>query len=189
MRVQIYVEGAGNSDLVRQCRRAFKTLFERAGMAGRLPAVIPCGGRDQAYRDFVNAPRPKEVRVLLLVDSEAPVTAATKWQHVAQRVGDGWTCPVGASEDDLHFMAQCMESWFLADRQMLAGFFGQGFRENALPRNPAIESIPKDEVYQGLDRAAGYHKGKHSFALLERLNPEALAQLPFAKAFLAAVRS
>ncbi len=86
-------------------------------------------------------------------------------------------------------MAQCMESWFLADRQMLADFFGQSFRENALPRNPAIESIPKVDVYQGLDRAAGYHRGKHSFALLERLNPKALAQLPFAKAFLAAARS
>ncbi len=145
MKVQVYVEGAGNPDLVRQCRRAFKTLFERAGMAGRLPAVIPCGGRDQAYRDFANAPRPKDVKVLLLVDSEAPVTAKTKWQHA------GWTCPAGASEDDLHFMVQCMESWFLSDRPMLAGFFGQDFREGALPRNPAIESIPKVDVYQGLD--------------------------------------
>ena len=101
MKVEIYVEGAGNRALVVQCRRAFRSLFERAGMAGRLPAVIPCGDRKATYDDFVNAPRRADLRILLLVDSEAGMLAATKWGHVAKRVGDGWTCPPGVTEDHL----------------------------------------------------------------------------------------
>ena len=62
MKVEIYVEGAGNPELVRQCRRAFKLLLEKAGCRGSLPSVIPCGGRDQAYRNFVNAPRESGLR-------------------------------------------------------------------------------------------------------------------------------
>ncbi len=195
MKVEVYVEGAGNPNLVRQCRRAFKTLFERAGMAGRLPAVIPCGDRKATYDNFVNAPRRAELMVLLLVDSEESMSAATKWHHVAKRTGDAWARPSSATEDHLHFMAQCMESWLIADRQMLKEYFGTGFRENALPANPKIEAIPKDDVYKGLkaatrDSSKGeYHKGRDSFELLARLKPEALNNLPFALSFLAAVRA
>ena len=154
MRVEIYVEGAGNPELVRQCRRAFKLLLEKAGCRGSLPSVIPCGGRDQAYRNFVNAPRESGLRLLLLVDSEASVTAKTKWEHIAQRAGDGWPCPDGATEDDLHFMSQCMESWFLADRPTMSEYFGKNFHEkratgarripvaDPTPRSPATEAVP-----------------------------------------------
>ena len=156
MKVEIYVEGAGNPNLVRQCRRAFKSLFERAGMTGRLPSVIPCGGRDHAYRDFFHAPRRADLRVLLLVDSEESMLAASKWGHVAKRVGDSWACPPAATEDHLHFMAQSMESWLIADRPMLKRYFGTGFRENALPPNPNIEAIPKGDVFNGIE---GRHQG------------------------------
>ena len=195
MRVEIYVEGAGNPELVRQCRRAFKLLLEKAGCRGSLPSVIPCGGRDQAYRNFVNAPRESGLRLLLLVDSEASVTAKTKWEHVAQRAGDGWPCPDGATEDDLHFMSQCMESWFLADRPTLSEYFGKNFHEKGLPANPAIESIPKGDVMQGLKRATTrtskgeYQKGRDSFELLSRIRPETLGELPFAQGFLRVVRA
>ena len=195
MNVEIYVEGAGNPILVRQCRRAFKSLFERAGMTGRLPSVIPCGGRDRAYRDFVHAPRRADLRVLLLVDSEESMLAASKWGHVAKRVGDSWACPPAATEDHLHFMAQSMESWLIADRQMLKRYFGTGFRENALPRNPNIEAIPKVDVSNGLKAATKgslkgeYDKGRDSFELLAMLDPEALGNLRLAQSLLAAVRA
>src|SRR6266700_8008904 len=75
--VKIYVEGgAQDSALDRSlCRRAFSKLFTAAGLAGKLPRTVPCGGRKAAYDAFVaavNNPMPGEL-ALLLVDSEAAV--------------------------------------------------------------------------------------------------------------------
>jgi hypothetical protein len=88
-----------------------------------------------------------------------------------------------------------MEAWFLADRTALAGYFGQGFRESALPGSPQVESIPKAEVLEGLHRAArdttkaGYSKGRHSFQVLARLDPNLVENAaPSARRFLAALR-
>jgi hypothetical protein len=87
-------------------------------------------------------------------------------------------------------MVQCMEAWFLADKTTLARYYGDGFRESALPRNPRIEEIPKREVAYGLRRATEatikgpYHKTRHGFDLLGRLDPRAVRQRsPFADAF------
>jgi hypothetical protein len=61
-------------------------------------------------------------------------------------------------------MVQIMESWFLADREELAKYFGQGFNANALPGSPtAVESIPKADVERELDNATrSCRKGKYS---------------------------
>jgi len=78
-----------------------------------------------------------------------------------------------------------METWFLADRQALKDFFGQGFRENALPNNPNAEAIAKDEVLEGLRNATRdcelnrrYAKGARSFQILGRLDAAKIRQLP-----------
>ncbi len=75
-------------------------------------------------------------------------------------------------------MVQCTESWFLADRQALASYYGQGFVENALPRNPDVEAIAKGDVLAGLQAATRltrtkgpYHKTRHGFALLGIIDP------------------
>lgn len=77
-------------------------------------------------------------------------------------------------------MAQCMESWLLADRDAIKAFFGQGFNEASLPaisREP--EKINKVEVYEALKKATksckpkgAYSKGAHSFELLALVAPE-----------------
>jgi hypothetical protein len=47
-----------------------------------------------------------------------------------------------------------MESWFLADRDTLERFFGQGFNSNALPaKGSEVEAQPKKLVYQMLAAA------------------------------------
>lgn len=74
-------------------------------------------------------------------------------------------------------MVQCMEAWFLADRAALEEYYGQGFKSQSLPRNPKIEDIPKQDLMQGLEAATrettkgNYHKTKHGFEILERIDP------------------
>ena len=60
----------------------------------------------------------------------------------------------------------------------LARFYGNGFRAPALPADPVIEEIPKQDVLDGLNNAARgctkakYDKGRHSFDLLGIVDPE-----------------
>ena len=79
-------------------------------------------------------------------------------------------------------MVQCMETWFLADKATLAQYYGNGFKQSALPPNPTIEVISRKDVFEGLVRATAatrkgqYHKTRHAFDILERLDPEAVRQ-------------
>jgi hypothetical protein len=172
--VRIYVEGGGNTGALKsECRRGFSEFFAKILPVGRQPKVIACGSRNEALDNFRTALREhSKEHVVLLVDAEAPVAPeATVWAHLKQR--DGWAPPAGATEDNSHLMVQCMESWFLADVETLASYFGQGFQASALPRNPNIEEIAKPLVFRALEAATrqtktkgSYSKGGHSFAIL-----------------------
>ena len=35
---------------------------------------------------------------------------------------------MGATDEQAHLMVQCMEAWFLADRETLAAVFGRGLK-------------------------------------------------------------
>ena len=123
MTVKIYVEGGGthNKALQTECRRGFSELLKRAGLRGRMPRVVACGGRRMAYENFRTAHEnagPDE-RPILLVDSEGPIIDENPWEHVRLRSGDGWVRPEGASQDQIHLMVQTMEAWFHADKDAL----------------------------------------------------------------------
>jgi len=183
--VKIYVEGGGDQNkLRRECRRAFSKFFEKAGFKGKMPGIVACGGRQKAYNDFRTAVRraSSEEMPFLLVDSEAAVSVSHKdrpWNHLKQR--DRWDKPDNSTDEQAHLMVQVMESWFLADPSVLRDFFGNDFRQNALPGNKNIEQIPKEEVLRSLKKASGrtgkgeYGKGPHSFKILEKINPESVA--------------
>ncbi len=192
MSVKLIVEGGGDrksKSLNRECRRAFATFLEEAGLAGKLPSIEAAGGRQQAYDAFKTAHERGTRIAVLLVDAEAPVTAQNSWTHLNTR--DSWPRPTGATNDQCHLMVQVMESWFLADRKALANFYQQGFRPNALPGNPRqIEQVPKQDVLSGLERATRattrgrYHKSRHSFEILASLDPEKVTTAsPCAKIF------
>jgi len=193
LKIIIYVEGGGNrKDLKGDCRRSFGKFFAKTGLTGRLPQVRPCGGRSTAFKDFctaLNNPINGELPILL-VDSEDPLIT-TVWQHVKNRQGDQWDKPQTATDDHLHLMVQCMETWYMADKEALAEYFGQGFNSNALPRNQNIENIPKDDLFNKLKSATRnttkgqYNKGSHSFKILERLDPDKVREAsPFAQRLL-----
>jgi hypothetical protein len=179
--MRLYVEGGGESKLLRTaCRRGFSEFLSKAGLKNRMPRIVACGGRDQAYRDFCAALKQGANAVMLLVDSEDAVTYSSPWAHLAQRPGDKWAAPWDSTDDDCHLMVQCMESWLLTDQETLSAYFGQGFNAKPLPSPGSdIESQSKSSVYQSLARAtrdcktkAAYAKGEHSFELLASIDPE-----------------
>lgn len=192
MNVTVYVEGGGNVRATKKrCRQGFSALFRKAGLSGRMPRVFAAGGRADAWHDFRTAlaEAGENDFIVLLVDSEAPVRDdGTPWVHLREQ--DRWNRPDGAAEENAHLMVQCMESWFLADMDALAGFFGDGFNRGALPRRPDIENVSKCDVERGLKRATRrsgkgeYHKGRHSFEILAELAPgRVIAASPHAKRF------
>ena len=175
----LFIEGGGDGGRQHtEFRNGFRTFLEKAGLAGRMPRIVASGAREHAYEDFCDALKEGK-RALLLVDSEDPVSEKSPWAHLKQRPGDLWETPPGAEDDDCHLMVQCMESWFLADRDALAAFFGSDFRAQKLPpAKKPIEQVSKADVLKKLPEATkhrktkgSYAKGKHSFDLLAQIDP------------------
>ena len=197
MSVTVYVEGGGDSaQLKAQCRKGFRELLDKAGFGGRLPRVVPCGSRNQAFRNFERALRDGVGYPILLVDSEDPVAEADRsdanpsgaWRHLSRR--DDWTRPSGAEDDQAQLMVTTMETWLLADRQALIAYF-PAMNASALPPDADdLESRRKPDVTVALRNATQssskgrYHKGKHSFDLLGKVQPEELKRrLPHFRRF------
>lgn len=110
MSIKLYVEGGGDSKALRTaCRKGFRKFIEKAGLRGRMPRIVACGGRRNAFESFAIAQGAQGDYPFLLVDAEAPVAAAGPWQHLFSR--DGWICPRGATDQQCHLMVQVMESW------------------------------------------------------------------------------
>lgn len=114
---------------------------------------------------------------LLLVDSEGPVTGTSDPKaFLESEQGDSWSFAESVQDGRVHLMVQVMEAWFLADRENLARFYEKGFRQNAIPGNPNIEEISKDDIERALRDATSqsskkkYHKTRHGFPLLETTN-------------------
>jgi hypothetical protein len=181
VKIKIYVEGGSdhNKALQTKCRRGFSNFISKAGFKDRMPRVVPCGGRRNAYDSFRTAHEQPtgDHRPVLLVDSEGPVLAANPWDHVRARAGDHWERPNGAADDQLHLMVQAMEAWLHADKDALQAYFGQEFRVASLSPRLDIENIPKTDLFSGLHDATRrcnkgeYSKGEHSFEILERIDP------------------
>lgn len=182
MSVRVYVEGAGDykhTDNATACRRGFQELFKKLGLPENRLSVIACGSRFQTFNDFRKAVRqhPGDF-VILLVDSEGRVVAPSAWTHL--NASDRWQRPAGTIDDQAHLMVQCMEAWFMADREALTEFYGQGFLAGSLPGQPNIEQIPKRSLLPVLKHASkqttkgSYHKTRHGFALLALINPQSL---------------
>ena len=187
MSTTVYVEGGGDAKALRtECRRAFSEFFRKAGLTGRLPRVFACGSRQRAYEDFHHACDGRRGGVpVLLIDSEGPVVDADPWSHLKR--SDGWDRPRSAPDGTAHLMVQCMESWFYADKESLAGFFGDGFHHNAMS-GASTEDIPKADVERGLmsatrqSRKGAYRKGRHSFDVLRGLDVDKVCRAsPHAK--------
>ena len=205
--MRLYVEGGGDSSTLKTaCRAGFSEFLRKAGLRGYLPRIVACGSRTNAFDSFCTAVAAGE-EALLLVDSESAVGADCQrggaeewrpWRHLRDRQGDQWERPPRAREQDCHLMVQCMEAWFLADRETLRAFFGPGLNLKALPvaQNP-LETMAKERIYEALADAtrncttkAQYGKGEHSFKLLRLIAPDkVMAASPWARRFVEVVRA
>ncbi|WP_175429718.1 DUF4276 family protein [Azospirillum argentinense] len=194
----IYVEGGGDSTADKNALRIgmdvlLTSLKDRVRAKAWRWKLVFCGGRRAAYEKFINAREHAGSNdiVILLVDSEGPVTVDTKAAHLKQRQGDeGWDL-TGVPEDHIHFMAQTMEAWIVADPEALATYYGQGFRTNALPARQNLEDEAKPNVAEKLKAATRdsktkgeYHKIAHASQLLAKIDPTKVrARCPHAERF------
>ena len=194
--MKLFVEGGGdNSNTRSACTQGFAKLIGK--VAKNKPRVVACGARRDAFDKF-RAELQRGGDALLLVDSESPVSLQhidRPWAHLSAQKEDEWTKPNGATDDSVHLMAQCMESWLVADREALEMHFGQGFKAAKLPRNPQVEEIGKDDIMSGLKSATKesgrgeYHKTRDGFALIGIIDPVRVGQrAPHAKRFFDALR-
>ncbi|MDP8933893.1 MAG: DUF4276 family protein [Cyanobacteriota bacterium] len=178
--IRIYIEGGGESnDTKARLRRGFSSFFKELVQVACSKKIkwniTVCGSRNNAFRDFKNAlaDHPNAF-IILLVDSEAPVKQPP-WEHLKSR--DNWDAPAGVDETHCYLMVQTMEAWFMADIDTLKKFYGQGFKENAIPKNINVETIEKDLLERSLKAASRdtkskgeYQKIQHAAKLLEMLD-------------------
>jgi hypothetical protein len=80
-------------------------------------------------------------------------------------------------------MVQTMEAWFMADIDTLKKFYGQGFKENTIPKKSNVETIEKDLLERSLKAAScdtkskgEYQKIQHASKLLEMLDVDKVRQ-------------
>lgn len=183
VKAKIYIEGGGDSKALGSLfRESWRTFFRAAGLEGRMPAVVRGGSRNETWAQFAAAVAKAVIDEvpILLVDAEGPVASGhTAWRHLAER--DGWSRPTGAKDDQAFLMVQFMETWLLADAKGLAKYFGAAFRASALRSWTDLEAVPRETVLGALERASAecgtrYAKGKVSFELLARTDPESVQE-------------
>lgn len=194
--MKIFIEGGGDSDkLHTECREAFTKFFARAGLKERrmMPRVVACGGRGIAYDRFKTAIENGE-EALLLVDSEAPIATnpttgkqVGPWAHLKTR--DNWATPSGANDTHVYLMAQCMESWFVGDRNGFIAYYSKGNRRcdpTKIPVVTDIEPLAKIKVLADVKAASlpsgmtiDYSKGSRSFDILGSIDPEQVAKTSY----------
>ncbi|HEX8450528.1 MAG TPA: DUF4276 family protein [Longimicrobium sp.] len=174
---RIYVEGGGSKESKALMRRAFGRFLSELGPEAwdheHDLQIVACGSREATYEKFLRArnEHPNAFN-LLLVDSDGPVEATPR-QHLT---AGGWKLGF-ARDEQVHLMVQAMEAWLIADPDTLARFYDQGFAPGALPRTQNVENIPKNDLLPALKRATRgtskgeYHKTRHAFELLARIDP------------------
>ena len=167
--IRIYIEG--DKKLLPGFRQFFDQFYNR----GTRIDLAMCG--PNVIADFTSGVKkfPGAINILLM-DSEGP-----DGPGLIQKVKthDKWDSSTNnkVTDECLNFMVQVMESWFIADREALRNYYGNGLLENQLPANPNIEQIPKEDVLQRIETATSntgkgkYHKTKHAPQILERIDP------------------
>lgn len=176
--IRIYIEGGGDGKNTKALiRKGFSTFFKDIIEVVRSKRIkweiIICGSRNNAFNDFKKALEDyPNAFIILLVDAEAPVNQSP-WQHL--KSFDNWNAPE-VDDTHCHLMVQAMESWFMADIEALKKFYGNGFKENAIPKTINVEKIDKNLLEPSLKAASKdtlkgeYHKIQHAYQLLEMID-------------------
>lgn len=179
MKIKLYIEGGGDSDVQNtEFRAGWRSFFEKTGMK-RMPAIFRGSSRNEAFDAYCRAvkTRQNDELPLLLVDSEDLVAkGCDAWAHLKAR--DKWIKPAKAGSKDAYLMVCCVETWFLADRVALRAFYPK-LNEKHLKVWPRLEQVPKKTVFAALKLATANHqrpysekeKGNAGFKLMAKIRP------------------
>ena len=134
MEIRIYFEG--NKAL----RSGFEIFFSELKVAVReAHSTIELIAARDGPHDYRKARRSHpQAWNILLQDSEGPLPT--------QRV------------NDVFWMVELMEAWFLADREALAEYYGKGFRPNAIGNTADVERVSKGRRARQVEACHERHK-------------------------------
>src|SRR5271169_1424360 len=166
--VRLYFEGTNG------LRKPMKSFLLRGlgSINGRLDAIAG-GGREQTTSVFRAAlSQHRKSFLVLLLDSEVEYHDGLR-AEATRKVG------AKVRRDQIFWMVQSMEAWFLADPQALHDYYRRGLREKALPTNRNVEEIGKRDLLRSLNDATRTtgpgpyldNKAAHAIELLKILNP------------------
>lgn len=146
--------------------------------------LVAGGSQVETIKDFLRYCRssPHQLNVLL-IDSEMPV-ANTSHAISSLRSHGSWDASAACTDEQINFMVQAMEAWFIADPQSLTGLFGRSFRINALPNPQNAESttpgelvaVIRRELRRSSSRRRDYDKVADGAKLLQIIDPAFVSQ-------------
>lgn len=168
--IRIYFEGSPR--LREGFNKLIRPKIEQASHNHIRFKLIAGGSTEETIKDFKKATSShKDASIIMLIDSDRSYDSGLL-MNIRSQVG------ANVQDEQIHFMVQVMESWFLADRDTLKQYYGQKFQESRLPQNSDVERISKSDVISGLEDATRdtskgkYHKTKHAPQLLSNLNAD-----------------
>ena len=144
--------------------------------------MVACGSRTNAFDDFQTACRSAgaEQYIAMLIDSEDPMSDIEQpWAHLDVR--NGWSRPPGADNEQVLLMVTCMETWIVTDRDTLQSHYGSELQDTMLPALHDMERRSRNSIQDAISRATqnctnAYKKGKRSFEVVGKLDPNALQE-------------
>lgn len=174
--VILYIEGdtkqkgKGNAITLRQ---GFREFFQPLAEDIKIPIDLKLlGSREIAIKIFLSELEYNPTSFsALLVDAESEIDEKETPKIFLQKISTKFDFK-NVKDEQCHLMAQIMESWFLADKEKLAEFYGKGFNVNALPKTKNVEKIAKSDVETSLKNAVRatskkeYKKGEHAGEIL-----------------------
>jgi hypothetical protein len=166
----LFVEGepnTSNGDL----RQGFSKLLEQK-LKGKLPKLIFGEGKSQTIKKF-RTNKLNAQQFLLLIDLDKPK------EYIATDLKEHGL--LGFS-DNVFYMVQEMESWFLSQPNILDKYYGKDDNgkliSDKLPKKEAIDIAHPDEELERLTKntkKGKYHKIRHAVELLQLLDATKLA--------------
>ncbi len=168
MKIFIYVEGHY------LLRKAFKRFIDN--YFNRNVNVRIFTSKGKPVKEFCKGIKynPQTFSILLM---DSDVLEKPYIESVKSRKDWNLCTDLPVENDQLHFMVQCMESWFFADKEKLNAFYGNEFNQNKLSKRKNTEEIPKQDIFNQLKAAAKntqkgeYHKTKHAPRILFLIDP------------------
>jgi hypothetical protein len=159
-RVYLFIEGAkdtANGDL----REGFRKLLEQKHCS-KMPTISMGEGKSQTIRKFINS---KGSKLLCDLDTDE---GQTEKDLISYQIID--------YRDDVFYMIQEMEAWFISQPEVLDDFYSERISGKLAKKAANLFSEPDKELQRITKntKRGTYHKVRHGSMLLRKLNAHKL---------------